>query len=69
MTPAIRAAEAAQIRFVLHRYPHDSKAESFGLEAAEKLGVAPERVFKTLVAEVDGKRLVVAMVPWRLGWT
>jgi Cys-tRNA(Pro)/Cys-tRNA(Cys) deacylase len=63
MTPAIRAAEAAQIRFVLHRYSHDPKAESFGLEAAEKLGVAPERVFKTLVAGVDGKRLVLALVP------
>jgi Cys-tRNA(Pro)/Cys-tRNA(Cys) deacylase len=63
MTPAIRAAETARILFTLHRYDHDARAESFGLEAAEKLGVAPERVFKTLIAEVDGKRLVMAVLP------
>jgi Cys-tRNA(Pro)/Cys-tRNA(Cys) deacylase len=63
MTPAIRAAEAAGIDFVLHRYDHDSRAESFGLEAAAKLGVPPEQVFKTLVAQLDGKQLVLAIVP------
>jgi Cys-tRNA(Pro)/Cys-tRNA(Cys) deacylase len=63
MTPAIRAAEAAQIEFSLHRYEHDPKAESFGLEAAEKLGVSPQRVFKTLVAQVDGKQLIMAIIP------
>src|SRR5262249_5555054 len=34
-----------------------------GLEAAEKLGVEPERLFKTLVARLDGKELVMAIVP------
>lgn len=63
MTPAIRAAESAQIEFSLHRYDHDPKADSFGLEAAEKLGVSPERVFKTLVAQVDGKQLVLCIIP------
>src|SRR5947207_2469796 len=63
MTPAIRTAEAAQIEFSLHRYEHDPKADSFGLEAAEKLGVLPERVFKTLVAQVDGKQLVLCVIP------
>src|SRR5947208_1326681 len=63
MTPAVRAAQAARIPFTLHRYEHDPGADSFGLEAAEKLGVPPERVFKTLVAQVDGKRLVLAIVP------
>lgn len=63
MTPAIRAAEAAHIQFTLHRYQHDPNADSFGLEAAEKLGVSPERVFKTLVAQVDGKQLVLAIIP------
>lgn len=63
MTPAIRAAEKAEIRFVVHRYDHDPDAESFGLEAAERLGLPPERVFKTLVAQVDGQRLVMAVVP------
>lgn len=63
MTPAVRAAEAARIAFSLHCYEHDPSADSFGLEAAEKLGVPPERMFKTLVAQIDGKQLVLALVP------
>ena len=61
-TPAIVAAERAGISFTLHEYVHDAKASSYGLEAAEKLGIDPERVFKTLVAVVDGT-LTVAIVP------
>jgi Cys-tRNA(Pro)/Cys-tRNA(Cys) deacylase len=63
MTPAVRAAESADISFTLHRYEHDENADAFGLEAAEKLGVAPERMFKTLIAQIDGKQLVMALVP------
>jgi Cys-tRNA(Pro)/Cys-tRNA(Cys) deacylase len=63
MTPAVRAAEAAKIAFELHRYEHDPSADSFGLEAAEKLDVPPECLFKTLIAQVDGKQLVLAVVP------
>lgn len=62
-TPAIAAAERAKVAFTLHEYAHDPRAASYGLEAAEALGVAPERVFKTLLASVDGARLVVAVVP------
>ena len=61
-TPAIVAAERAGIAFTVHEYAHDPKAASYGLEAAEKLGVDPARVFKTLVADVDGV-LTVAIVP------
>jgi len=61
-TPAIAAAEQAGIRFALHEYDHDPRAESYGLEAAEALGVDPARVFKTLVVERDGA-LAVAIVP------
>ena len=61
-TPAIVAAERAGIAFTVHEYVHDPKAASYGLEAAEKLGVDPARVFKTLVADVDGT-LTVAIVP------
>jgi len=61
-TPAILAAERAGISFTLHEYVHDVKAASYGLEAAEKLGIDPARVFKTLVADVDGT-LTVAIVP------
>ena len=62
-TPAILAAERAEVAYVLHEYAHDPRADSYGLEAAEALGVDPERVFKTLLAAVDGSRLVVAIVP------
>ena len=61
-TPAIVAAERAGVAFTVHEYAHDPKAPSYGLEAAEKLGVEPARVFKTLVADVDGS-LTVAIVP------
>ncbi len=61
-TPAIVAAERAGIAFTVHEYEHDPKAPSFGLEAADKLGVDPARVFKTLVADVGGA-LTVAIVP------
>jgi Cys-tRNA(Pro)/Cys-tRNA(Cys) deacylase len=61
-TPAIAAAERAGIRFSLHEYAHDPQAASYGLEAAEKLDVEAERLFKTLVASVDGE-LRVACVP------
>ncbi len=43
-------------------YSHDPRHESYGLEAAEALGLVPGRVFKTLVAEVDGA-LAVGVVP------
>ena len=56
------ALERAKIPFTLHEYAHDPRHESYGAEASEALGVAPERVFKTLVAEVDGA-LVTGVVP------
>ena len=61
-TPATVALTKAGVAFTAHSYEHDSAAGSFGAEAAEALGVPPERVFKTLLAEVDGK-LTVAVVP------
>jgi Cys-tRNA(Pro)/Cys-tRNA(Cys) deacylase len=61
-TPAIAAAEQAGIRFALHEYEHDPNTASYGLEAAEKLDVGAERLFKTLVVSVDGQ-LAVALVP------
>jgi Cys-tRNA(Pro)/Cys-tRNA(Cys) deacylase len=61
-TPATVALTSAGVAFTLHEYAHDPRAESYGLEAAQALGVAPERVFKTLLADVDG-HLTVAVVP------
>ncbi|MEI7058067.1 Cys-tRNA(Pro) deacylase [Nocardioides sp. CCNWLW239] len=61
-TPATVALTGAGIDYTLHPYEHDPRAESYGLEAAEALGVDPARVFKTLMASLDGK-LVVGIVP------
>ena len=61
-TPATVALAAAGIAFTLHEYHHDPRAQSYGLEAAEALGVDPALVFKTLVANVDGA-LTVGIVP------
>lgn len=63
MTPAIELARKAGIAHQLHEYDHDPKSESYGTEAAEKLGLDPDRVFKTLVVESDAGELVVAIVP------
>jgi len=63
MTPGILAAKKAGIPFTVHEYDHDPAAPSFGMEAAEKLGISPERVFKTLVVKLDGKELAVGVIP------
>ena len=49
MTPAINSAKHAGFAFQLHEYEHDATAHSYGLEAAEKLGVAVEQVVDQLV--------------------
>ncbi|WP_433855886.1 Cys-tRNA(Pro) deacylase [Streptomyces kronopolitis] len=61
-TPATVALTASGVPFTVHAYAHDPAAASYGEEAAKALGVAPEQVFKTLLAEVDGT-LTVAVVP------
>lgn len=61
-TPATVALTRAGVAFTAHPYDHDPRAESFGLEAAQALGLDPARVLKTLVASLDG-RLVVGVVP------
>jgi Cys-tRNA(Pro)/Cys-tRNA(Cys) deacylase len=61
-TPATVALERAGVTFTVHAYDHDPRSTSYGLEAADALGLDPDRVFKTLLADVDGE-LVVAVVP------
>jgi Cys-tRNA(Pro)/Cys-tRNA(Cys) deacylase len=61
-TPATVALTKAKVEFTTHAYEHDPAAKSYGLEAAEALGLDPEQVFKTLLVEVDGK-LTVGVVP------
>ena len=62
ITPATLALRKLGCAFKLHTYVYDSSAESTGLQAAEALGVEPNRVLKTLMAEVDGNP-VCAIVP------
>ena len=61
-TTATVALERAGIAFTVHEYAHDPRRESYGREASEALGVAAGRVFKTLIAAVDGA-LVAGVVP------
>ncbi|MER6420377.1 Cys-tRNA(Pro) deacylase [Streptomyces sp. NPDC001137] len=61
-TPATVALTSAGVPYTVHSYDHDPSHPSYGEEAAEAMGVSPERVFKTLVADVDGA-LTVAVVP------
>ncbi|MEV0344287.1 Cys-tRNA(Pro) deacylase [Nonomuraea sp. NPDC050680] len=61
-TPATVALTKAKAEFTLHPYEHDAHAQAYGEEAADALGVPHERIFKTLVAEVEGA-LAVAVVP------
>lgn len=63
MTPAINAAKKANISFAVHEYQHDPDTTAFGMEAAQKLGMPPERIFKTLLTKLDGKQLLVGVVP------
>ena len=68
MTPAVVAARRAGVACRVLEYQHDPAAQSFGLEAAEALGVDPRQVFKTLVASLATAKspaatLAVAVVP------
>ncbi len=61
-TQATVALTEAGVAFTVHEYAHDPRADSYGLEAAEAMGIDPGRVFKTLFADLDGA-LVVGVVP------
>jgi Cys-tRNA(Pro)/Cys-tRNA(Cys) deacylase len=61
-TPATALLSKSGVTHSVHSYEHDPRHESYGTEAADALGLAPGRVFKTLLAEVDGT-LTVGIVP------
>jgi Cys-tRNA(Pro)/Cys-tRNA(Cys) deacylase len=63
MTPAINIVKKYKTSHNIHEYSHDETSESYGLEAAEKMGIAEARVFKTLVVELDNKELAVGVIP------
>ncbi|MFG6082766.1 Cys-tRNA(Pro) deacylase [Paracoccus litorisediminis] len=61
-TPATLVLSKAGITFELVEYDYDPGGERVGLQAAEAMQVTPDRVFKTLMAEVDGKP-ICAILP------
>lgn len=63
MTPAIELLNKQNIAYVVHEYEHDSNSQSFGMEAAQKLGLDPAQVYKTLVVIDEKNKLFVGMVP------
>ena len=66
MTPAIALLKQSDVRYALHEYRHDPTTPSYGEEAAQALGVPPQRVFKTLMISFPGTgsgRLAVAIIP------
>lgn len=60
-TRATQALDAAGVAFTVHTYDYDPNADRIGLQAAEALGEAPERVLKTLMVLVDGKPACVIL--------
>jgi Cys-tRNA(Pro)/Cys-tRNA(Cys) deacylase len=63
MTPAIDIVQKAGISHHVHQYAHDAASASYGQEAAEKLGIAEQQVFKTLVLSLQPKSFAVAIIP------
>lgn len=63
MTPAIKLLEKNRCRYTVHKYNHDANITNYGLEAAEKLNLNAEQVFKTLLVELTPKELIVAVIP------
>ncbi len=63
VTPAIKLLEKSGTDHRVVSYDHDPDSGSYGLEAAQVLGLDPARVFKTLLADLDGRETVVAVVP------
>lgn len=63
MTPAIKLAKNNNVTYTVHEYEHDAASESYGLEAAKKLGISETRVFKTLVVRLNDDSLAVGILP------
>ena len=62
MTPAIEYVKKNNVAHIVHQYTHDAASESYGLEAAEKLGISEARVFKTLVVRLNDNSLAVGIL-------
>ncbi len=63
MTPAINLLKKNKCEFKIHKYEHDTECTNYGYEAAQKLGLDENQVFKTLLVELTPKELVVCVIP------
>lgn len=63
MTPAINLLKKNKCDFKVHKYDHDPECTNFGEEAALKLGLDENQVYKTLLVELTPKELVVCVLP------
>ncbi len=63
VTPAVEVLRRSRINYELLSYEHDPTADSYGLEAVEALALDPAAVFKTLIVDLAGVGLAVAVVP------
>jgi len=61
-TPATTALEKAGVTFALHEYDYDPNAARIGMQAAEALGIAPDRLLKSLMAKA-GHAILCVLVP------
>ncbi len=63
MTPAINLLKKNKCEFKIHKYEHDNECTNYGQEAAQKLGLDENQVFKTLLVELTPKELAVCVIP------
>ncbi len=63
MTPAINTAKKSKINHTIHEYTHDPASQAYGTEAAQKLDIPENRVFKTLVVNFNTNEMAVGIIP------
>jgi len=61
-TPTTRALDQAKVAYALHEYDYDPDAPPIGMQAAEALGIEPQRLLKTLMARA-GDQVVCVLAP------
>ncbi|MCF2856059.1 Cys-tRNA(Pro) deacylase [Pseudoalteromonas sp. SMS1] len=62
MTPAINLLKKRKVKFEVLKFKHDPNTTNYAQEAALKLTLEEQQVFKTLVIDVDGE-LYIGITP------